>query len=197
MAAGTSFARSGRWEEAIAAYAAAEKQLSGSLRARCLYYLAQANLAAGNKLEHKRVCQQLATDFDLDTNESATYWLVSASVLNPEALEDWTILLSGSENHKFQGWIRGALLFRAGDHRGALALFPKTRANFSAPSLAIIAMAEFRAGNHDAARSALQECEKRLSELTSGKLYTNDWHGLLESRLLYEEAKQLIAGKSP
>jgi WD40 repeat protein/tetratricopeptide (TPR) repeat protein len=197
MAQGTTFARRGQWEKAVAAFARAEKQLAGNLRVRCLHFLAQANLAAGNKEANRRVCEQLATDFNLDTNGFATSRLAYASVVNSDAIDDWTSVIKASEKHGLEGRVRGALMLRAGDYNGALKILPQARVNIRAWDWAFIAMAEFRAGNHDVARDALRRCEQSLSDATSGKMYTEDWHWLLEERLLCEEAKQLIFGTTP
>jgi WD40 repeat protein len=197
MASGTSFARSGRWEEAVAAFARAEKQLAGNLRAECLYYLALAQIAAGDREAHRRVCSQLAADFDIANDAFAAGRLAYASVLNPNALDDWSALVEVSEKHQMQSGIRAALRLRAGDYQGALELLPPERANIGTRSLAYIAMAQHFSGHAEEARKALADCEKNVKLQDEGKVYSNDWDYRLESRLLCEEAKRLIMEESP
>jgi hypothetical protein len=197
MEQGNALARNGQWHEAISAFARAEKQLVGDSRAWCLYYLAQAHFATGDRQAHKQVCKQLAADFDIAKDAFAADRLAYASVLNPDAFDDWSALVEASEKHQLQNDIRAALLLRAGKHSAALELLPRDRDNAVAWNLAFIAMTEHHAGHADEAHKALAACEKSLSDEAAGRKYSYDWHGLLEGRLLYEEAKRLITGESP
>jgi tetratricopeptide (TPR) repeat protein len=197
MEQGNALARDGQWHEAITAFARAEQQLAGNLRAQCLYYLAHAHYAAGDREAHKQVCRQLASDFDIVKNAFAADRLAYASVFNPDAFDEWSALVEASEKHPLQNDIRAALLLRAGNHDAALELLPRNRGNAVAWNLAFIAMTEHHAGHIDEARKALAACEKSLSEEAAGRKYSYDWHGLLAGRLLYEEAKRLITGQSP
>jgi hypothetical protein len=197
MEQGNALARSGQWREAITAFARAEKQLVGDSRAWCLYYLAQAHFAAGDREAHKQVCSQLAADFDTAKNALAADRLAYASVLSPDAFDDWSALVEVSEKHQLAQEVRGALRLRAGDCERALELLLRNRANLLSWDYAFIAMAEHLAGRTEEARKALEECEKSLDDEAAGRKYSYDWHGLLEGQLLYEEAKRLITGQSP
>ena len=123
--------------------------------------------------------------------------LAYTSVLNSNALDNWSALIEASDKHQIQVGVRAGLRLRAGDYLGALELLPPDRANFLTRTLAFVAMAEHFVGHAVEVREALAECQKRVEEEASGMRITDDWHGLLAGRLLFEEAKQLINASAP
>jgi tetratricopeptide (TPR) repeat protein len=186
---GRGHARDQLWDDAIADLERAERLLVGDMRSLCLHELAQIYLKKGRVTEHKRLCQMLKADFDLENDEVAASRLIAASVLVSTTFDSWSELLQVTRGHDLPPDLRAAVLYRAGlikECNTVLDAVEQER-RLNGWELAFAAMAKHRVGSTQRARKymAAYQAWCNLDRF-------NDWDRRENRMLLLREIETIL-----
>lgn len=215
---GVALARHGKWEEAADAYFQVLKLDPEHLRA--MFELSPLLVKLGDLNGYEQHCRYLMAHANLGGDPSLADRAAKSCLLTPRQVVDLTQLeslveqvLTADEIHwatKYFQLLKSLHAYRIGAFHEALQAGARSRSLAAganresedfyviATDHAIEAMAHYRLGRSEPARSSLSEAERLMREkfpkLSSGDLGEN-WNDWLIAQILFREAKELLEGK--
>jgi serine/threonine protein kinase/tetratricopeptide (TPR) repeat protein len=198
----------GRLDEAIAVY---RKALTLSPGVMQHYWLALVQLAAGDLTGYRGTCATMLDRFGRTDNPEVASWVVWATVLAPDSVEDLDrpVTMAEADLRSDPGAEKyslclGAALYRAGRFDEAIQRLNQASAARQAtakPSTAspayhwfFLAMAHQRSGRGEEAREWLSKAIKRAEQETSDERL--DWNRRFTLQLLRREAEALVEAQN-
>jgi serine/threonine protein kinase len=169
-------------------------------------------LHLGDEKGYRDYCEQMLRRYPDEDGEPE---VVRACVLSPKPVIDPNDLvrraqrMNATERAHWKVYIEGLALYRAGQYQQAVARLEDSLTMdptwvARAINYAPLAMAYFRLGNADQARTNLALAEKAIDDWTDFILHAPvdstlpiPWFDWVECRLYYREAKLLITGSPP
>jgi tetratricopeptide (TPR) repeat protein len=206
---GRAYAELEEWQNAATAFEHATTLKPDSPVA--WYNLALVELQRGDRAGYRKVCSRMLERFGPSASADHIYWMIWTCVLAPDAVADWTKLLSFVEKaHADDGKNYdtvnhlGAVLYRAGRFQEAAQRLVEAEAAFqqtpSTRSTIVYnwffqAMAHHRLGHTTEAASWLKKAVQDIDEpspKTAQVPTNNTWNRRLTLQLLRREAEELL-----
>jgi serine/threonine protein kinase/Flp pilus assembly protein TadD len=173
---------------------------------------AYARLAAGDADGYRRTCREFVERFDKTKDPVIAERMAKTCALAPGAVADFSrveklaeLAVTGTEKHRYYRYFvlaKGLTEYRAGRHAEAikwLELFaPKAGGvHWDATSFAALAMAQYRLGRTDEAKTILAKAnaiiKAKLPDPSTGQLFRwSDWHDWVHAQILSREAEELL-----
>ena len=176
------------------------------------YQRALARVPAGGAEDYRKDCAEMLQRFGQTEKPADAHWVAWTCALAPDATKDWPKSVALAEravksNPKSITYLNtlGAVLYRAGRWKDALAPLSEAAAPVKQPSEAImsspaytwffLAMAHHRLGHHEEAKKWLDKAVREADQGTADL----PWNRRLTLKLLREEAEALLrpADKPP
>jgi tetratricopeptide (TPR) repeat protein/serine/threonine protein kinase len=211
-ALGNVYARLARWDRATATFARAaeldpKNRFAWSGRAVTLVTL-------GDLAGYRRVCQAMLERLGKIDQPDVAGRTAQDCLLAPDSLADAERAVQladravhAAENHREYPWFlltRGLAEYRAGRPAEAVEWLKRRSlksedGRLDASAAAILAMAQHRLGQADAARAALGHAQavlaQQMPDPARGRPFGDDWIGWAKAQILCREAEQLIRPK--
>jgi WD40 repeat protein/serine/threonine protein kinase/Flp pilus assembly protein TadD len=207
---GEAEASAGAWKEAVVEFTAATEKKPDEVRH--WYYLALAQLAAGDREGYRSTCVFMKQRFSNSPDGNTIALLILACALTPDGDADMKEFVATAQKFgiTYREWYRehgGAVLYRAEKYPEAVRCLSnqvRTKELFPAEAL-LLAMAYHRLGKLGEARASLEKAEAWMAaadkqdcdSLGGARIAWEQWRERLISHTLHKEAAALIRGPRP
>jgi tetratricopeptide (TPR) repeat protein len=200
-------ARRGQWSESLVAAAGFLKVQPNEYRG--YYHAAPLLVQIGDRAAHEELCAKITTQFAGTTNPVTAERMAKACLILPRPGADLkvasslaSVAVASGQKDGTAGCTVALAEYRQGhwDRASDWAMKAAENRNPSsrAEAYAILAMAQHRSQQREAARASLKKCteivQTQLANPESGDL-GGDWRGWIYAHALQSEAKRMIDGE--
>ena len=196
---GSVLASEKRWPEVVTAYARAARLASDEIR--LLYFIAMAQMAAGDLEAHRQTCNDMLDRFGKEPTAETAAWILSAALAD-NRLDSAELIRTAKATGDPKSLAHA--LCRAGQYEESLKAFPPGMIEFTGRALdwLFIAIAQHGAGKPDDARESLKKARKWIG-IANGKPERpgnpdawNGWWERVEVSVLLAEVENLLGEKA-
>ncbi len=208
---GHAYARSSQWDKAAPALARAAELDPNDIAPR--YRSATLSLYLGDFEGYRHACRQMLERFEKADDPTIVTYTVRVCLLMPDAVADLDRVVQladrnvkGNEKYHAYNWLvldKGLAEYRAGQYAAAVERLTKLSphsdgVHLDASVFAVLAMAQHRLGQAEAARAALSSAQaiiaKKTPDPAKSRPLGHDWPEWLHCRVLSRQAEVLIVG---